>query len=159
MNGLIYLDHNATVSQAATYVGKAFLYLTGTFTMTSNGLKLCAVVTSGSCDVNKWEPNEQALIIVANGEYFGSSAETALMGSIAVALKGQVEYQGGFVARRSILTETNTIMQGPMVSVNGVVVAGQSNNLAFPPLEFLPGGGEFQDPPPAKLLAVRDYEG
>ena len=66
--------------------------------MTANGLKLCAVVTSGFCDVNKWEPNEQALIIVANGEYFGNSGRRPPYGIDRVALKAQVEYQGGFVS-------------------------------------------------------------
>jgi len=83
----------------------------------------------------------------------------ASLGTIGIALKNKVQFQGGLVARRSILTETNAIAQGPLVSVDGVVVAGQSNNLSFPPVEFLPAGGLGQPPPPARLLDVRDYEG
>jgi len=68
VNGLVYLDASATVTQSARYVGQAFLYLTGTFRMTANGETLCAVKTGSDCDVNKWDPNVQAIIIVANGE-------------------------------------------------------------------------------------------
>ena len=52
-------------------------------------------------------------------------------------------------------------MQGPMISVYDGVLAGQSNDLTFPPISFAPsgGGGTISDPPKPGLLEPRDYGG
>jgi Tfp pilus assembly protein PilX len=54
VNGSIFFDGNGTVSRTATYTGTAVIELSGTFTMSTNNISLCA--TSG-CDFSSWQGN------------------------------------------------------------------------------------------------------
>ena len=69
-----------------------------------------------------------------------------------------MQFQGGLIANKAINLDTNAIAQGPMDSVTSFVNAGQSNNITFPSIHFLPGG-VTPSASPGKLLLPRDFSG
>ena len=68
VNGTIMIDGSAKVSNSAmnSYNGLATLYLSGTLRLTGS---LCGKVASSgtACDATGWNPNNEMLMIVANG--------------------------------------------------------------------------------------------
>ena len=158
VQGNIYMDGSATVTANASYKGRALFFLTGVFVMDANGETLCAVPDGNHCDLaaNHWDPNVNVLVIYALGTDGKARPQTA--GPNGVVLKAKVEYQGGLMANNAINLDTNAIAQGPMVSVNGFVNAGQSNNISFPAIQFLPGG-VAPGSTPGKIMPPRDFSG
>jgi hypothetical protein len=149
VQGTIYIDGSATVTANASYKGRAVMFLTGVFIMNANGQTLCGVLNGTDCDLVKWDPNVNVLVIDTLGDDGSGNG---------VSLKNKVQFQGGLVAKNEINLDTNAISQGPMDSTNGVVNAGQKNNISFPPIKILPGGSLGSDIP-AKLLLPRDFTG
>jgi Tfp pilus assembly protein PilX len=132
VNGTIFIDGSATISDGAvnTYNGQATLYLSGTFY--SNG-SLCAAVSGSTCNFAGWQPDKEMLMIVANG----SGGQVNPGDSIQIA--NNFSYQGGLYA-------TNAVEFGNNVNVDGPIVGSQivlSNNLttnAFPFITTVPVG-------------------
>jgi Tfp pilus assembly protein PilX len=132
VNGTIFIDGSATISDAAvnTYNGQATLYLSGTFY--ANG-SLCAAVSGSTCNFAGWQPDKEMLMIVANG----SGGQVNPGDGIQIA--NNFSYQGGLYA-------TNAVEFGNNVNVDGPIVGSQivlSNNLttnAFPFITTVPVG-------------------
>ena len=121
---------------------------------------------TGACDytaTSPWDPNQSALVIVADGLSGAGSAQgqgSDFDPGDGIHLKS-ADFQGALIANHAIRNETTSRMQGPMISVYDGVFAGQSNDLIFPPILFAPsgGGGIISDPPKPQLLSPRNYGG
>jgi hypothetical protein len=132
VSGTIYIDGSATISDGAinTYNGQATLYLSGTFY--ANG-SLCAAVSGSTCNFAGWNPDQEMLMIVANGS--GGQVNPG----DGVQIANNFSYQGGLYA-------TNAVEFGNNVNVDGPIVGSQivlSNNLttnAFPFINVVPVG-------------------
>ena len=164
--GTIYINGTATVSQAATYKGKAILFLTGGFFMDANNEKLCAqpvTPTPGAdCDLTSgtWDPNVSVLIVDALGTSTRYATVPSCGGSspVGIELKNQMQFQGALLANNWICADTNAVVEGPMDSKNGTVNAGESGTLTYPPIHFLPSGLTNSNTP-GRLLTPRNYTG
>jgi hypothetical protein len=176
VQGTIFIDGSIYIAPGGTarYTGLGTIIASGTFGM--KGDTICATHPgyTGPCDfsaTSPWDPSQSALIIVAdgaagagNGQGQGSDFNTGE--SIELKSAG---FQGALIGNHAVRTETTTLMQGPMISVNIVpipgtsdgVFAGESNNIIFPPLLFAPSGGDgiISNPPTPQLLSPRNFGG
>jgi hypothetical protein len=169
VKGTIFIDGSITIAPGATsrYTGQATIVTSGTFGMKNN--TICATHSgyTGPCDfsaTSPWDPNKSALVIVADGLTGAGSAQgqgSDFDPGDGIHLKSS-GFQGALIANHSVTTDTTTQMQGPMISVYDGVVAGQSNDLIFPPITFAPSGGDgiiTPDLPKPQLLAPQNYGG
>jgi hypothetical protein len=164
LRGTIFIDGSATVDSAGysgnpvfEYNGQGTLILSGTFAV--KNAKICAVIQGNDCKTaaGAWNPNNEAFIVVADGDGGGGGAQS--QGNIVdagngIQLKGS-SFQGALIANKNVEVETTSTEQGPMVSVYNWVESGQTGTLTFPAVHFAPsgGGGITQPLPPAQLLA------
>jgi hypothetical protein len=164
VQGTIFIDGSATVDSAGypgnpvfRYDGQGTIILSGTFAV--KNAKICAAASGGNCDFSAgaWNPNNKALVVVADGD--GGFGGAQSQGNIVdagngIQLKGS-SYQGALIANKDIEVETTSDEQGPMVSVYHWVQSGQTGVLTFPAVHFAPsgGGGITQPLPTAQLLS------
>jgi len=168
VKGTIFIDGSITIAPGAVarYEGQATIVASGTFGMKNNSICATHPGYTGACDytgTSPWDPNQSALVIVAdglNGAGFAQGQGSDFDPGDGIHLKSS-DFQGGLIANHSITTDTTSRMQGPMISVYDAVLAGQSNDLIFPPISFAPsgGGGIISDPPKPQLLSPRNYGG
>jgi hypothetical protein len=147
VKGTIFIDGSATVTdREATYGpdNHGVIYMSGTFILDNHG-HLCAI----SCTTTDgWDPNDTALVIVANG--------TAGNDSIQVKT---ADFQGALIGTYGVTVETTANAVGPLVSLTGSVYPGQGGDFLFPPVNFAPTGTPGNPPPPSILLEPREFEG
>lgn len=154
IRGTVFIDGSArSSSNNAKYSGKGTIILSGVFTM-DNGNSLCAYLVSSNCDTTAaWNPDVNALAIVADGD-------TGVGNGIEIK-KGH--FQGLLLANKNVYCQpaTGTLVQGPMVSVYGDVSCGQSGVLQFPPISFASTGtdGLVGPLPLPRLLSPRQFNG
>ena len=167
LKGTMFLDGSATVDSTGysgnpvfRYQGQGTLVLSGTFGM--KNAKICAVVSGNDCNVaaGAWDPNVNALIIVADGDgvFGGAQSQSNLVGAgNGIQIKGS-SYQGALIADKNVEVDTTSNEQGPMVSVYHWVETGQTGVLTFPAVHFAPsgGGGITQPIPTAQLLSPQN---
>jgi hypothetical protein len=129
-----------------------------------NNTVLCVNVSGSSRNTAAaWDPNAAGLFIFADGDFASDLSSQGGAGSAGSGIeikKGQ--FQGGLVANKSIdAVVSGTIVQGPMVSVYGNVLTGQSGTLSFPAIAFpASGGGGITGPLPLpELLGPLDFSG
>ena len=148
IKGTIFIDGSVTVdasgysgSPVFTYSGSGSIVMSGTFAMKS--AKLCAVVSGTDCNwtTSAWDPNSTALAIIADGD--GGSGVAQSQGNIVAAGYGVdlvtgSSFQGALMANKSIKSEQNATVEGPMISVYNRVESGQTGNLSFPLINFAP---------------------
>jgi hypothetical protein len=167
VKGTIFIDGSIHIaSGTARYTGQATIITSGTFGMKGNTICATHPGYTGACDftgTSPWDPNQSALIIVADGLEGAGWAQgqgSDFDPGDGIHLKS-ADFQGALIANHSVKTETTAKMQGPMISVYDGVFAGQSNDLIFPPVLFAPsgGGGIISDPPKPELLSPRNYAG
>jgi hypothetical protein len=127
--------------------------------------KICAVASGGDCNIaaGAWDPNVNALVVVANGDggAGGAQSQSNLVQSGAgIQIKGS-SFQGALIANKNVEVDTTSNEQGPMISVYHWVETGQTGTLTFPSVHFAPsgGGGITQPLPTAQLLAPQNIEG
>jgi hypothetical protein len=159
IGGTVYIDGSAYISAGSgtTYNGVGTIVLSGTFLM-DNHTYMCA---NTSCDPDSWNPNNEALVIVANGDGVGCCGQSQVSPGNSIEIK-KGHFQGGLIGNKNIdATVTGTEVIGPIISVNGAVSAGQGTGAAYPPISFAPAGtgGITQPPPPGALLSPRNYGG
>jgi hypothetical protein len=147
--GAMFIDGNVTVSSAlANYNGQATLYLGGTFTM-SNGAKLCGGISGSTCDFSAWDPNEEMLIVVANGNDGSGNG---------IALNQSSYFQGGFQATNNITVGQSAIFEGPMMG--GSLILGNSVQARpFPVINTVPLGTPGNPNVYANAQNPTDYSG
>jgi Tfp pilus assembly protein PilX len=156
VNGTIFIDGNVTATSSSqtpvTYTGwgscatatpcDGVLYVSGTAYI--NGVKMCALVSSGNCDWNNWNPNAKILAILAHSQ--GTQQGVAANQGIVVG-PSQTSFQGALYADYQVVTGQSAATQGPLVSGTQTVVSGQSFQGSFPPINILPIS--IQGPPQA----------
>jgi hypothetical protein len=168
VKGTIFIDGSITIDAGATarYAGQATIVASGTFGMKTASICATHPGYTGPCDftgTSDWDPNQSALVIVADGLDGAGAAQgqgSDFDPGDGIHLKS-ADFQGALIANHTITTDTTSRMQGPMISVYDRVLAGQSNDLIFPPINFAPsgGGGIISDPPMPELLAPQNYGG
>jgi hypothetical protein len=132
VTGTILIDGSAKVSNSAmnSYNGQGTLYLSGTLRLTGS---LCGKVSGSTCDAAGWKPDDEMLMIVANGS--GGQVNPG----DSILMDNNNSYQGG-------LYGVNAVEFGNNASVDGPIVGSQillSNNLttnAFPTITTVPVG-------------------
>jgi hypothetical protein len=165
VKGTIYIDGSAMVEkswggqEAASYEGQGSIYLSGSFLLKNT--QLCAVVAGNGKDCNTssgaWDPNAKALIIVAKskGSDLGSQAAS---GNNSVEVKSS-QFQGVLSGEHDIVSETTSVVQGPIISTNGAIFLSQTSGASFPDIHFPPSGAPGNPPPPSELLDPQEFEG
>jgi hypothetical protein len=108
IKGVTYIDGSVYVSNNSVnrYVGQGTLYLSGTFDITGNS-ELCGGVTGGHCDFAAWDPNDNNLGIIADGDD---------VAGYSVKLQNQARLQASIYATNAVLLENQTKFDGPMVA-------------------------------------------
>jgi len=170
VKGTMFIDGSATIDGGAgkpvfSYSGEGTIYLSGTFSMKTS--IMCAVPASNDCNFTTgsggWKPNEKALIIIADGDggFGGAQSQGNVVGTgIGIQLVSS-SFQGALIANKSVGGGSTTTSndQGPIISVYGQVVAGQTGTLTFPSADFAPAGtaGVTQPIPPGTLLPAVDF--
>ena len=165
INGTIYIDGSVKVEQswggqdAARYQGQGSIYMSGSFLM--KNVKLCAVVAANGKDcnftTNAWDPNATALIFVAKSRGIDPGVQAAA-GNNSAEVKG-ASFQGVISGEYDILSETTSVIQGPVISFQGGLHLSQTSGASFPDIHFAPSGAPGNPPPPSVLLAPRDFGG
>ena len=131
VTGVVYIDGSAYISNNTVnrYEGLATLYLSGTFTISGNA-QLCGAIVSGNCDFAAWDPNQNNLGIVADGQ----DAQ-----GYGVLLQNSARYQGSIYATHAVLLENQTQYDGPLVAgtfkLENNIVANE-----FPTITTVPVG-------------------
>jgi hypothetical protein len=148
VQGTVFIDGSATIDSTGysgnpvfTYSGSGTIILSGTFAM--KGAKMCATVSGSDCNwaTNAWNPNTNALIVVADGDGSSGGAQSqanTVESGYGIELVGTSSYQGVLIANKSIKTAQTAAEQGPMISVYRQVDAGQSGTLSFPAITLAP---------------------
>jgi hypothetical protein len=163
IEGTIYIDGSAKVEktwggqEAATYEGQGSIYLSGSFLLSNT--KLCAVVAGNDCDTstNAWNPNENALIIVAKSRGSDPGSQAAA-GNDSVEVKSS-QFQGVLSGTYDIVSETTSVVQGPLISTDGAIFLSQTSGASFPDIHFPPSGAPGTPPPPTELLDPQEFQG
>jgi hypothetical protein len=165
VKGTIYIDGSVKVEQtwggqeAAAYNGQGTIYMSGSFLMKT--VKLCAVRASDGNDCNfasnVWDPNQDALIFVAKSRGIDPGTQAAT-GNNSVEVKGS-SFQGVIAGEYDILSETFSVIQGPVISFQGGLHLSQTSGASFPDIHFAPSGAPGNPPPPSVLLAPREFGG
>ena len=108
LKGVVYIDGSAYVSNNSVnrYVGLGTLYLSGTFDITGNS-ELCGGISGGHCDFAVWDPNENNLGIIADGDD---------LAGYSVKIQNQARLQSSIYATKAVLLENQTKFDGPMVA-------------------------------------------
>ena len=172
VNGTVFIDGSANFDRTGfpggtvfTYAGSGTIYLSGTFAIKST--IMCAVVSGSDCNfaAGAWNPNDKVLVVVADGDGGWGTAQSqgnVVDPGIGIQLVSS-SFQGALIANKAIGggSSTTSKIQGPIVSVYGEVVAGQSGAMSFPSLNWAPSGtgGLTGSVPAGKLLAPLDYAG
>jgi len=142
--GSIYFDGNVTVSQTATYSGTAVIEMSGTFTMSTNNIDLCAVA---GCSFTSWQ---------------GSSGNNSMLtiapvidNAVAISMSGNSEtFQGSMWTQPDSsvsFTSNSTTIQGP-ISVGSI--SSSLNNTVIEPLPVIKNMPVGAPIPPNTSVAI-----
>ncbi len=155
VNGTFFIDGSAYIDNGNvnSYTGLGTLYLSGVFLLKNS--KLCAVkLANGTgCDTTNWDPNTNALIIVANA----SGDPTINVASPDSVQIKSAYLQGGLYGTHDINIDTTSSVDGPMIG--NVVRLGQSTNSTFPVISFVPAGAPGNPVVYAQPLPPTGYDG
>jgi len=132
VTGTIFIDGSAKISNSAvnTYNGQATLYLSGTFY--ANG-SLCAAISGSSCNFAGWNPDNELLMIVANGN--GGQVNPG----DGIQIVNNFSYQGGLYAINAVEFGNNVNVDGPIVG-SQIVLSNNLTTNAFPFITTVPVG-------------------
>jgi hypothetical protein len=171
IKGTIFIDGSIYVAPTcgggtARYSGVATVVASGTFGMKNSNICATHPGYTGACDYSAttpWDPNQAALVIVADGAAGGCCAQgqgSDFNTGEGIEIKN-ANFQGALIANNAVRAETTSKVQGPMISVYNAVFAGESNDIIFPPILFAPsgGGGIINDPPKPQLLPPQNFAG
>ena len=122
INGTVFFDGPATLSQNIDYSGWGTIYLNGSITLFQN--TVCAVVNGSTCNWGSWNPNTNGILtIVAN----------------ATSSIGQSSYQGQMYINGDV-SITNSAYEGGPIIANHVNFGNQTFTQYFPSGVNLPSG-------------------
>ncbi|MEX2645388.1 MAG: pilus assembly PilX N-terminal domain-containing protein [Gaiellaceae bacterium] len=126
IDGSVIMDNNTLI----TYEGQATLYLSGTFTLQGGSQRFCAAWVGTDCDFNSWAPNEDMLIVVAQGRNADGDS---------IIFKNAVQWQGGFYAEGNINLGESSLSEGPMMAQT-IKIAQSAKIRPLPPMTSVPVG-------------------
>jgi hypothetical protein len=137
VDGTIFWDGNLELQDASsilriTYSGAGALYLGGWFRM--HQTRVCSVYTSGDCDYDNWDSENNVLLIAANGTNNWSQCSNC-----SVLMEQSSQFQGALYSDHNMGFQNNSYVQGPMVSQEELI----QNSFTFnylPPLVNVPFG-------------------
>jgi Tfp pilus assembly protein PilX len=134
--GTMYIDGSMYMSNGSVnlYKGAATIYLTGTFSLSGSGTKLCGYSAGATCDFNSWQPNGNLLIIVPYGNN-GSG--------YSVSFANSVHWQGGFFAKNGIDLGNSSTDEGPMFG-STISMTNSAQIKSLPVITDLPIGAPLQ---------------
>jgi hypothetical protein len=165
VHGTIYIDGSVEVEKtwggqdAALYRGQGTIYMSGSFALKNTAL--CAVIAGNGkeCDVSggAWDPNLAALIFVAKSKGTDPGVQAA-SGNNSAEVKSS-QFQGVISGEYDIVSETTSVVQGPIISFQGGLNISQTSGASFPDIHFAPSGAPGNPPPPSELLAPREFGG
>ncbi len=129
INGSIFIDSNATISQSLTYTGTAVIEIAGTIIVNGNGTKICAVYKNATndCDWNNWQgtSTNRSMLTLASL----ANATPAIQFS-----NNSQSYQGSMWTQPT--GSVNFVKNG--INIDGPIAVGTFdstfNNAAFQPL-------------------------
>jgi hypothetical protein len=157
VRGTIFIDGSVYVNNGAinTYTGQATLYVSGSVLMKNS--TLCAQLNVGktACDAANWNPNEQLLCIVSNGN--GSLAQDAQVSPGDSVQLTSAYFQGAVFATNDVEIQTTSTVDGPIVGSS--VKLGQSVTTSFPTITTVPAGMPSNPTVYAQPLAPTNYSG
>ena len=146
VHGTIYIDGSVEVEQswggqdAALYRGQGTIYMSGSFALKNTAL--CAVIAGNGkdCDVSggAWDPNLAALIFVAKSKGTDPGVQAA-SGNNSAEVKSS-QFQGVISGEYDIVSETTSVVQGPIISFKGGLNLSQTSGASFPDIHFAPSG-------------------
>ena len=148
IKGTIFIDGSVTIDSSGysgspvfKYTGQATVVVSGTFAVKS--AKICAVISGSDCDRSSgaWNPNNDALVVVADGDGVNGGVQSqsnVVESGVGIALVTGASFQGALIANKTIKTEQTATQQGPMISVYGNVLTGQTGENTFPAFLFAP---------------------
>jgi hypothetical protein len=138
VSGTIFIDGSVYVNNGAvnTYTGQATLYASGSVLMKNAILCARLNVLKTACDTAGWNPNEQMLCIVSNGN--GSLAQDAQVSAGDSVQLVSAYFQGAVFATNDVDVDTTASIDGPIVGSN--VKLGQSVTTSFPTITTVPAG-------------------
>jgi hypothetical protein len=165
VKGTIYIDGSVRVEkswpgqEAALYQGLGTMYISGSLEVKNTAL--CAVIAGNGKDCNvavgAWDPNKSALIFVAKSRGIDPGMQAA-SGNNSVEVRSS-QFQGVLSGEYDLLSETTSVVQGPIISFQGGVHVSQTSGASFPDIHFAPSGAPGNPPPPSVLLAPREFGG
>lgn len=156
-NGTIFIDGSVYVNNGSinTYQGQATLYASGSVLIKNSVLCAKLNLLKTACDTGGWNPNQQMLCIVSNGN--GSLAQDAqVSGGDSVQLVSAY-FQGAVFATNDVDVDTTSAIDGPIVGSN--VKLGQSVTTSFPTITTVPAGMPSNPTVYAQPLAPTNYSG
>jgi hypothetical protein len=152
VRGTIFIDGSASITNGALnkYDGQSTLYLSGVFYV-NNGSKLCGGVSGTDCAFASWNPNNELLTIVTDGQ--GGTAGTGN----GILVDNNAQFQGGLFANYDVSFSNNARSDGPIVG-RTVKLANNVQNDQFPTITSVPAGMPgnpivYAQPNPPQLFA------
>lgn len=129
VRGTIYFDGNVIVDNGtmSTYEGLGTIYTSGAFVFSSSS-RLCAAAAGSECDYAGWEPANELLAVVADGNGGGG----AFVGN-GMQFGAFSRFQGAAYATNAIQFGSYSKMQGPMIASTIISCSAQE----FPPFRRL----------------------
>jgi hypothetical protein len=156
-SGTIFIDGSAYVSNGGInrYQGQATLYVSGSFLMKNSVLCAKLNVLATACDTGGWNPNQQMMCIVSNGN--GSVAQDAQVSAGDSVQLVSAYFQGAVFATNDVEVDTTSAIDGPIVGSN--VKLGQSVTTNFPTITTVPAGMPSNPTVYAQPLPPANYSG
>jgi hypothetical protein len=141
-NGAIFVDGSVSIDTTwagnvlSTYNGQAVLYAYGTVLIKNSSL--CVVTQGSGCNqtTGAWDPNQNALIIAANGNGSNGGTQGQVSNGDSIQLVS-ANFQGGLYGTNAVDIGTTSQAQGPLVSPH-TIIPGQTGTISFPSILFAP---------------------
>lgn len=157
-SGTIFIDGSAYVTNGAInrYTGQATLYVSGSVLIKNSALCATLNVAKTACDPVAWNPNQQLLCIVSNGN--GSLAQDAQVPPGDSVQLVSAYYQGAVFATNDVDIGTTSVIDGPIIGSS--LRLGQSvATTSFPTITTVPAGMPGNPAVYAQPLPPTNYSG
>jgi hypothetical protein len=156
--GTIFIDGSVYVTNGAInqYTGQATLYVSGSVLIKNSALCARLNAAKTACDTVNWNPNQQLLCIVSNGN--GSLAQDAQVSPGDSVQLTSAFFQGAVFATYDVEIGTTSVIDGPMIASS--LKLGQSvATTSFPTITSVPAGMPGNPAIYAQPLPPTNYSG
>ena len=152
LRGTIFIDGSVSITNGFLnkYDGQSTLYLSGIFYI-NNSSKLCGGASGTDCAFSTWNPNNELLTVVADGQ--GGIAGTGN----GILVDNNAQFQGGLFATYDVAFANNARSDGPIVG-RTIKFSNNVQNDQFPTISSVPAGMPgnpvvYAQPNPPQLFA------